>query len=238
MPNCCWATDFINDTIQTLEDMHQSIVDITENIQSIHTCAEKINGINPEGIPEYQFTEHQVQKINQTIAALDQGMDEDPANCCFTVFKAKDCLQTTQNPVLHQLDALPATTTTTSQPCPPHSPPLSQLRLPLLPSPLLPSLSMHSTEGTTLLRSTSYLRISSTSKATSALRRQPTSPTRSCNPTSTIATRLFVKLLKDEGKHIQLLWGLLNVIDMENKVLHYLYHNPPSVENATKCCCN
>ena len=56
MPDCHWATDFTNSTIQTLGDIHQSIVDIAENIQSIHTCAEKINGINPEGIPEYQFT--------------------------------------------------------------------------------------------------------------------------------------------------------------------------------------
>ena len=59
MPDCCWATDFINDTIQTLGDMHQLIADIAENICSIHTCAEKINGVNPEGIPEYQFTEQQ-----------------------------------------------------------------------------------------------------------------------------------------------------------------------------------
>ena len=51
-----WSMDFINDTIQTLRDMHQSIADIAENICSIHTCAEKINGVNPEGIPEYQFT--------------------------------------------------------------------------------------------------------------------------------------------------------------------------------------
>ena len=60
MPDCHWAVDFINDTIQTLGNMHQSIVDIAENIQSIHTCTEKINRVNPEGIPEYQFTEHQV----------------------------------------------------------------------------------------------------------------------------------------------------------------------------------
>ena len=80
MPDCCWAMDFINDTIQTLGDMHQLIADIAKNIQSIHTCAEKINGINPEGILEYQFTKHQVQKINQTIAGLDQGMDKDLAN--------------------------------------------------------------------------------------------------------------------------------------------------------------
>ena len=57
MPDRCWSTDFINDTIQTLRDMHQSIADIAKNIRSIHTCAEKINGVNPEGIPEYQFTE-------------------------------------------------------------------------------------------------------------------------------------------------------------------------------------
>ena len=57
MPDHHWAMDFINDTIQTLGDMHQSIADITENIRSIHTCAEKINGVNPEGILEYQFTE-------------------------------------------------------------------------------------------------------------------------------------------------------------------------------------
>ena len=76
-----WSMDFINDTIQTIGDIHQSIADIAKNICSIHTCAEKINGINPEGIPEYQFTEWQVQRINQTIEALDQGMDEDPANC-------------------------------------------------------------------------------------------------------------------------------------------------------------
>ena len=81
MPDRRWSTDFINDTIQTLGDMHQSIADIAENIRSIHTCAEKINGVNPEGIPEYQFTEQQVRRINQTIEALDQGMDEDPANC-------------------------------------------------------------------------------------------------------------------------------------------------------------
>ena len=56
MPDHHWAMDFINDTIQTLGDMHQSIADITENIRSIHTCAEKINGVNPEGILEYQFT--------------------------------------------------------------------------------------------------------------------------------------------------------------------------------------
>ena len=80
MPDRHWSTDFINDTIQTLRDMHQLIADIAENIQSIHTCAEKINGVNPEGIPEYQFTERQVRRINQTIEALDQGMDEDPTN--------------------------------------------------------------------------------------------------------------------------------------------------------------
>ena len=80
MPNRRWSMDFINDTIQTLGDMHQSIADIAENIRSIHTCAEKINGTNPEGIPEYQFTERQVRRINLTIEALDQGMDEDPAN--------------------------------------------------------------------------------------------------------------------------------------------------------------
>ena len=57
MPDRHWSTDFINNTIQTLGDMHQSITDITENIRSIHTCAEKINGVNPERIPEYQFTE-------------------------------------------------------------------------------------------------------------------------------------------------------------------------------------
>ena len=57
MPDRHWSMDFINDMIQTLGDMHQSIADIAENIQSIHTCAEKINGVNPEGIPEYQFTE-------------------------------------------------------------------------------------------------------------------------------------------------------------------------------------
>ena len=91
MPDRRWSMDFINDTIQTLGDMHQSIVDIAENIRSIHICAEKINGVNPEGIPEYQFTERQVRRINQTIEALDQGMDEDPANCRFTVFKARDC---------------------------------------------------------------------------------------------------------------------------------------------------
>ena len=81
MPDHHWSTDFINDTIQTLGDMHQSIADIAENIHSIHTCTEKINGTNPEGIPEYQFTEQQVRRINQTIEALDQGMDEDLANC-------------------------------------------------------------------------------------------------------------------------------------------------------------
>ena len=32
MPDWCWATDFINDTIQTLGDMHQLIADIAENI--------------------------------------------------------------------------------------------------------------------------------------------------------------------------------------------------------------
>ena len=80
MPDHHWATDFINDMIQTLGDMHQLIADIAKNIQSIHTCAEKINGVNPEGIPEYQFTKHQVWKINQTIAALDQGMDKDLAD--------------------------------------------------------------------------------------------------------------------------------------------------------------
>ena len=57
MPDRHWSMDFINDTIQTLGDMHQLIVDIAKNICSIHTCAEKINGVNPEGIPEYQFTE-------------------------------------------------------------------------------------------------------------------------------------------------------------------------------------
>ena len=56
MPDRHWAMDFINDTIQTIGDIHQSIADIAENIQSIHTCTEKINGINPEGILEYQFT--------------------------------------------------------------------------------------------------------------------------------------------------------------------------------------
>ena len=71
MPDRRWSTDFINDMIQTLGDMHQSIADIAENICSIHTCMEKINGINPEGIPEYQFTERQVKRINQTIEALD-----------------------------------------------------------------------------------------------------------------------------------------------------------------------
>ena len=121
MPDCCWSTDFINDMIQTLGDMHQSIADIAKNIRSIHTCAEKINGTNPEGIPEYQFTERQVRRINLTIEALDQGMDEDLANHQFTVFKARDYLQTTQNPVLHQSHTLPATTTTTTPPCPPPS---------------------------------------------------------------------------------------------------------------------
>ena len=57
MPDRHWSMDFINDMIQTLGDMHQWIADIAENIRSIHTCAEKINGVNPEGIPEYQFTE-------------------------------------------------------------------------------------------------------------------------------------------------------------------------------------
>ena len=94
MPDHHWAMDFINDMIQTLRDMHQLIADITENIWSIHTCAEKINRVNPEGILEYQFTENQVQKINQTIAALDQGMDKDLADCQFMVFKARDYLQT------------------------------------------------------------------------------------------------------------------------------------------------
>ena len=32
MPDRHWATDFINDTIQTLGDMHQSIADIAKNI--------------------------------------------------------------------------------------------------------------------------------------------------------------------------------------------------------------
>ena len=81
MPDHHWSTDFINDTIQTLGDMHQSIADIAENIRSIHTCAEKINRVNPEGILEYQFTERQVRRINQTIEALDQGMDKDLTNC-------------------------------------------------------------------------------------------------------------------------------------------------------------
>ena len=121
MPDHRWATDFINDTIQTLGDMHQLIVDITENIQSIHTCTEKINGTNPEGIPEYQFTERQVWRINQTIEALDQRMDKDLANCRFTVFKVKDYLQMTQNLVPHQSHTLPAATTTTTTPCPPPS---------------------------------------------------------------------------------------------------------------------
>ena len=80
MPDCQWSTDFINNTIQTLKDMHQSIADIAKNIHSIHTCAEKINGVNPEGILVYQFTKCQVRRINQTIEALDQGMDKDLAN--------------------------------------------------------------------------------------------------------------------------------------------------------------
>ena len=75
------VTTLINNMIQTLGDMHQSIADIAENIRSIHTCTEKINRINPEGILEYQFTKCQVKRINQTIEALDQGMDEDLANC-------------------------------------------------------------------------------------------------------------------------------------------------------------
>ena len=78
------------DTIQTLGDVHQLIVDIAKNICSIHTCAEKINGVNLEGIPKYQFTEWQVRRINQTTEALDQGMDEDLANHWFMVFKARD----------------------------------------------------------------------------------------------------------------------------------------------------
>ena len=32
MPDRRWSTDFINDTIQMLGDMHQSIADIAENI--------------------------------------------------------------------------------------------------------------------------------------------------------------------------------------------------------------
>ena len=32
MPDCHWSTDFINNMIQTLGDMHQSIADIAENI--------------------------------------------------------------------------------------------------------------------------------------------------------------------------------------------------------------
>ena len=139
MPDHCWSTDFINDTIHSLRDMHQLIADIAENICSIHTCAEKINRVNPEGIPEYQFTKCQVRRINQTIEVLDQGMDEDPANCQFTVFKARDYLQTTQNPVLHQSLTLPAATTTAT-PCPPHSMSLLRLRQLSPPSPPLPSL--------------------------------------------------------------------------------------------------
>ena len=157
--------------------MHQSIADIAENICSIHTCAEKINGVNPEGIPEYQFTECQVRRINQTIEALDQGMDEDLANHRFMVFKARDYLQTTQNPVLHQLHTLPAATTTTTTTCPAPSTLSLRPRLPLPPSLPLPSPSQPLTGATGLPRSTNSSWISSASRRTSTSRHLPTSPT-------------------------------------------------------------
>ena len=37
----------------------------------------------------------------------------------------------------------------------------------------------------------------------------------------------IIKLLKDEGKQIQLLCCLLDTIEKENEVLYYLYNDPP-----------
>jgi hypothetical protein len=175
---------------------------IKDNINAVNRNADRISGVNSEGIKPHNFSNSQLTRIGKALNKLDEN-PADSTNQCFVCYKQpKEESVQPRTPILHH--PLP---TRPPPALPPHQqwmpPPPPHLRpSPLLPPNPPPTQSMLLTAMNTLRKSTSFLQTTSATNHRSSSRQPQTSrlsftpPTPPPMPRSSAASRMNTVTLR------------------------------------------
>jgi hypothetical protein len=96
-----WGTDFITDTMINMDRIAVLLRHIKDNINTVNRNADRISGVNPEGIKPHNFSNSQLTRIGRVLNKLDEN-PADSTDWCFICYKQpKEEPVQLRTPILH-----------------------------------------------------------------------------------------------------------------------------------------
>ena len=87
IPDWRWATDFIDDMMEHLDRMNDSLLECQECILTVARTAERVNTIYPQGAQQMELSEGDIRHLHYTIQQLDKWPPTDTAKQSFVCIK-------------------------------------------------------------------------------------------------------------------------------------------------------
>ena len=72
IPDRRWATDFINNTMEHLDQMNDSLLECQERILTVARTAEHVNTVYPQGAQQTELSQGDIRHLHYTINRLDK----------------------------------------------------------------------------------------------------------------------------------------------------------------------